>query len=140
MAFYLRRAGRSHRKINETAVRRYPDNSAKDRGAKDTSAKQGVRMPTVRRDNSANETNVRRSSVRRSGVRMRLQCDRTKLRSDSNRAKPPQLLPSGWSFFLSLSLSVCLSFSLGLYVRVRIRVGSLSPTDRQKTARESRSA
>ena len=42
--------------------------------------------------------------------------------------------------FFSLSLSVCLSFSLGLYVRVRIRVGSLSPTDRQKTARESRSA
>ena len=42
-------------------------------------------------------------------------------------------------FSLSLFLSQSLSFSLGLYVRVRIRVGSLSPTDRQKTARESRS-
>ena len=37
-------------------------------------------------------------------------------------------------FFLSFSLSLSLSFSLRLYVRVRIRVGSLSPTDRQKTA------
>ena len=40
------------------------------------------------RDSSANETKVRRSTVRRAGVRMRLQCDRTKLRNDSNCAKP----------------------------------------------------
>ena len=42
-------------------------------------------------------------------------------------------------FSLSLFLSQSLSFSLGLYVRVRIRGGSLSPTDRQQTVRESRS-
>ena len=67
---------------------------------------------------------------------MRLQCERTKLRSDSNRAKP-QFMPSfRMEFGLkkkknSLSLSLCasakcktlsqsLSFSLGL---VRVRVG-----------------
>ena len=74
------------------------------------------------RDNSANEARVRRSSVRRPGVRMRLQCERTKLRSDSSRAKR-QFMPSFRMEFglkkKKLSLCKCKvqnSFSVSLFL------------------------
>ena len=95
------------------------------------------------RDNSANETKMRRSGVRRSGVRMRLcECDFTAIGQNSEMIQIVRSHSLCFHFRMEFGFKKNLSRSLSLFlsrVKVSVRVGSLSPTDRRKLVRESRS-